>query len=340
MLEALTSLTNPSLISLRIAVAYTTYGGVTALMPQLRRQATPVVWERATKILITCFDMGNTDPAAIRYLVERHAFSIRVSDVKESNANYHPKIYVIGRKDDTGVLLGSANLSGRALAANSEIGVLYDPYPDLTDLEKAWSAILETSHPLTAKELKKYEAERPKRQRRKPQPDAPVPAEFLPAAGELPVFAKKVDAGMDPMAYDAFWVEAGLVSGWAQSQVELPRSANRFFGSKFDGYNTKVVTPIAEIDLLVGPNTWKRPLRWHGDNRMERFNLPTPNQSGLQYSGHVVLFRRAPAGFTVEAAEDGTALATSWIQASRQLSTLCRVGEKTVRRCGLLEPKS
>jgi HKD family nuclease len=338
-LEALISLIGPELSSLRFAVAYTTYGGVTDLVPRIRLQATDPVWANTEKVLVTSFDMGITDPAALRYLQQKHGFAIRISDVNEAKANYHPKIYIVGRKESSAVLMGSANLSSRALAGNTEIVALYDPYPEMANVEAAWAAILDTSHALTPEELQEYEANRPKRVK-KAAPDASVPPELLPQPGELPVFAQEVEAGMNPMAFDALWVEAGLVSGGSQSQVELPRAANRFFGANFLAYGQKGVTPIIDVSLVVGPITWTRPLRWHGDNRMERINLPTPAQSGLQYSGHAVLFRRNAEKFTIEVALENSTLANSWIEASRQLGTLFRVGERTNRRCGLLEPQA
>jgi hypothetical protein len=338
-LEALADLTNPTLKSLRIAVAYTTYGGVNSLIPRMTREATQAAWDAAPKTLITTFDMGITDPIALRYLEKEHGFAIRISDVGEAKANYHPKLYVIDRTADSAVLIGSANLSGRALGANTEVMAIYDPYPDIAQLDLIWDAIVGTSHSLTSEELAKYEAERPKRMR-PPRPDAPVPAEALPVAADLPVFAQLVEGGVDPMNYDAFWVEAGLVSGGSQSQVELPRLANRFYGSNFDEYEKREVTPITELELHVGPESFQCPLRWHGDNQMERMNLPTPAKSGLVYAGQLVIFRRAPQGFIVDVAPENSAVATSWIEASRQLSTLCRVGRRTNRRCGLLEPNT
>jgi HKD family nuclease len=338
MLDALTSMADPTLKSVRAAVAYTSYGGVTTLMPSLRRFASRPSWSSATKSLITSFDMGITDPAALRYLSDEHGFAIRIANSGEAKANYHPKLYVFGRDDETAALIGSANLSGRALAANTEIAALIDPYPQPAELDQMWELLEATSHELTEVELAAYAAERPKR-RRRIDPDSPVPSRLLPTAVSLPAFPQLVESGLDPMSYDALWVEAGLVSGGSQSQVELPRLANRFFGADFDHYDEASVTPIADLELLVGASRWSRPLRWHGDNRMERINLPTPRESGLTYSGHFVRFRRMTSGFVVDTAPDGSALAASWIEASRELGTLCRVGERTNRRCGLLEPR-
>lgn len=339
MLDALTSMADPRLTSVQIAVAYTSYGGVTALIPNLELAVTKSQWAKANKTLVTSFDMGITDPSALRYLEKEHGFAIRIANSSETQANYHPKMYMFGRKSETAVLIGSANLSARALAANTEIGVLIDPYPQPAELQVMWDAVEETSHKLTASELAVYEANRPKRDRRT-RADAPVPPSQLPSAGSLPVFAQAVEQGLDPARYSSFWVEAGLVSGGARSQVELPRMANRFFGSKFDEYAQRSVTPIADLDLTVGANSWTRPLRWHGDNRMERVNLPTPRQSGLDYSGQLVRFKRTGQGFAVDVAPEGTALATGWIEGSRQLGTLFRIGSNGNRRCGLLDPRS
>ena len=39
---------------------------------------------------------------------------------------------------------------------------------------------------------------------------------------------------------------------------------------------------------------------WHGNNRMERINLPTPAQGGFDYCDTAVLFRRQAEGFEIE----------------------------------------
>lgn len=93
------------------------------------------------------------------------------------------------------------------------------------------------------------------------------------------------------------WIHADALQGGSQNQLELPRGGHRFFGLDFDQYDHPHNLTIALIRLRRGSQTWsKRRLTWHGNNRMERFNLPTKSQGGPSYADSVVLFRRLPDG--------------------------------------------
>lgn len=146
------------------------------------------------------------------------------------------------------------------------------------------------------------------------------------------------DGAVDPRSYDGFWVEAGsMSSGGSANQLELPRGANRFFGYTFTEYNEGEVTPIGVVNLSAGSRLWaNRPLRWHGDNAMERLNLPTVSKGGFVYRDTAVMFRRTEGGFALEVAPWKSELAASWRAASRVAGTLYRLGSRTSRICGFV----
>ena len=101
------------------------------------------------------------------------------------------------------------------------------------------------------------------------------------------------DAGIDPSSYDQMWVQAHRLSGGARTQLELPRGSHRFFGPAYEGYDYERVEHIAEPSLVSGQRMWRnRPVTWHGDNRMERINLPSAAMGGYAYENSLILFRR------------------------------------------------
>lgn len=75
----------------------------------------------------------------------------------------------------------------------------------------------------------------------------------------------------------------------------------------------------------------KQPLSWHGDNKMERINLPT----GESYAGNVMLFRRRPGHFELTWTPLGSQRALAWASASQAAGQRHKVGQKGARTCGL-----
>src|SRR3546814_14038983 len=66
-----------------------------------------------------------------------------------------------------------------------------------------------------------------------------------------------------------------------------------------------------------------RRLTWHGNNKMERMNLPTAAQGGFNYADSAVMFRRLTNGsFELIVTPWESDLARSWRQASAQRQTL------------------
>ena len=119
----------------------------------------------------------------------------------------------------------------------------------------------------------------------------------------------------------------------------VPLSARRasvFFGYEFDDYDDEHHT-LGHPELVVrGESFTDRPLTWHGNNRMERINLPTHHQSGLRYPGTAILFRRIEGGFNLEVRPWDSDDALAWRAESEASGHIYRLGNVSTRVCGLL----
>jgi hypothetical protein len=135
------------------------------------------------------------------------------------------------------------------------------------------------------------------------------------------------------------WVQVTNLQGGSRNQLELPRGAHRFFFDRaFDDYEYLRAERIGTIMLKSGRFEWSdRPLTWHGNNRMERINLPTLARGGFDYADKLILFRRLPSGlFELLAQPAGSELATAWKNAAAENEHLYRLGANTQRLAGFL----
>jgi hypothetical protein len=78
-----------------------------------------------------------------------------------------------------------------------------------------------------------------------------------------------------------------------------------------------------------------RPLTWHGNNMMERINLPTRAQGGFNYPDSAVLFRRHSGGFEISVLPWDDDVVVARRAASDAIGALFRLGERGQRVCGL-----
>jgi hypothetical protein len=351
-------MSGPDLTGVRIAVAYTSLAGIRLLLPRLKLRAGDA-WAVIPKTVITSVDYGLTDPQALQQLVEDpDHYDVRVANPSVLDAPllkpvsaFHPKLYVLDKGTRADVLLGSPNLTDRALTMNSEIAIAERGLDRAAGLDDAWELMTSDSVAVDAPFLDRYRALRPRIQQRAEQPDAPALRGGEPEDGDevtaaglgmvtepaaLRVFADAVDGGLAPDSYECLWIEAGsMSSGGSHNQLELPRAANRFFGFRFEDYGNEHQV-IGFPTLRARGNAWNdRPLTWHGNNRMERLNLPTFAQGGFRYEDTVVLFRRVQTGFEIEVAEWDSPLTIAWRHASDLFDRTFRLGHGTERTCGV-----
>ena len=337
--EALSDAVSPATTAFRAAVAYVTREGARRLVLELADRV-GAAWPDIPKTLVTCFDFGTTEPAALEYLSDI-GFEVRIANlgadgtirIMSNPSSFHPKLYLATNDSTVCAVIGSANLSRRALSVNTEAVTAVDLDP--SDADAMWSGIVADSVELTPELLEAYRKIRP-RQRATPPPDEPPVPSSVPS-DTLAVYRDVVEAGeVNPAEQHAFWVEVGIPSGGSGSQLELPRRAQRFFGYDFDDYDDAhhiIGYPV----LRFGAEQWSdRPLTWHGNNRMERINLPTPAQSGLEYARQVVLFQRSGGSFEIAVAAPDSARAQRWFDESAAAGTLYRFSSGSNRRCGLI----
>jgi hypothetical protein len=119
-----------------------------------------------------------------------------------------------------------------------------------------------------------------------------------------------------------------------ETRWQLPREGHLFFGVSFTNYSFPKKITIGVPILRAGTRIWNnRLLTWHGDNKMERMNLPTLSQGGFSYGNSAVLFRLLPGhAFELVVAPWNSDLARAWRAASAQKNLLFRLGVKSTSR--------
>lgn len=250
-------------------------------------------------------------------------------------AAFHPKFYVFDRPDGTvGSLVTSANLTNRGLTINSEVGWREDR-ADAAATDEAWRTAVELAVPLTDGILQRYA------EHRKSTPDRVGGDDMarVPPPSQTEQLAAFV-AASDPASHSQLWVQSFGMSGGSQTQLELPRGAHQFFGVAQVDYGTDHVGRITEPTLVAGDRVWNScQLRWHGNNRMERINLPSRAKGGFpNYAHSLILFRRlSPSTYELHVHPWESDTARAYREASRQHQLLFRVGTtNTGRLAGLL----
>ncbi|MCC6228555.1 MAG: NgoFVII family restriction endonuclease [Phycisphaerales bacterium] len=343
-LDGILSLATDAVESLRIAVAYTTYGGAELLVSSIRQRVPAAAWEGLHKVLITSVDFGLTEPSALEYWGSQTNASVLLANAQLLQGGhlrparaFHPKLYLFDQPGRQSLVVGSANLTRRALTVNTEIVSLSRDTP--TPFTHAqWELLANRAVPLTAHLLQRYIDLRPG-EPVVPPDDVPPPIQV--PIGTLPVFPEEVEAGrLDPSTFRRFWVEAGSMStGGSRNILELPRYANRFFGFAFADYREELVVIGAPV-LDFRANRWiDRELAWHGApqmNKMERLKLPTQAQGGVSYENTAVLFSRRENVFELLVSPWDSPLAAAWRNASARIARTYRLGIRGTRICGLL----
>ncbi len=333
----------PAIDQIRWAVAYSSKKGSERLIKRVVNRIGNARWDRCQKYFITSLDFGLTEPAALEFLANQLQSHVHVANPTvharpgfRPTEAYHPKLYLFDRPGVTGYVVGSANLTASALISNTEVVSAGEELPGNTTWNAVWTELLRDARPLTKALLDDYRRVWRRPRLRAVEPDPPVRPPIIRPA-DKPVFWDAVATGrVSPLAFAHFWVEAGsMSSGGSQNQLELPRGANRFFGFAYAAYGPAHVT-IGHPTLTLNGRVWTdRPLTWHGNNMMERINLPTRAQGGFNYRNGAVLFRRHPGGFEIDVFPWGDDAAVAWRAASDAIGTLFRLGERGRRICGL-----
>ncbi len=331
----------------RIASAYVTVGGSNIFFSCLSKYLNRPSINAIPKTLITSFDFGITEPAALELwknlpnttvLVAGAARLVRGS-LSPTQA-FHPKIYAFGMTAaGSNVMVGSANMTSRGFSINTE-AVWVQRNVALQAIDSVFSTLSSETVVLSDELLSAYKSLR----KRKPPPaELKLEAERVPqprvvAPHRLPTFRYAVENGLiDPAQYRELWIQVEALQGGSGNQLELPREGHRFFGFQFNNYSYPNKITIGVPILRAGAQIWHdRLLTWHGNNRMERINLPTRSQGGFDYENTAIMFRRLPDGsFELLVALWDSDLARAWLEASSERQLLFRLGS-TNRIVGLI----
>ena len=342
--NALLDLMRGGMARVRVCSAYMSATGCKLLFDGICRAAPRGDHEGVSKIVVTSLDFGLTDPAALRFwnnmancrvLVAGTSLLERGNLVPESA--FHPKFYLFDRPDGTvASLVGSANLTNRGLTTNSEVAWAEEGDRQAERINAAWEAAVRPAVPLTAEIVDQYEVLRDRAPRERPPTELePVPA---PAVGPPRRYRPFRDAVADPGAYRQFWVQSRGIWGEARTQLELPRGSHRFFGAAYHDYEFERVDRIAEPVLVSGQRIWNdRPLTWHGDNAMERINLPSQAMGGFRYVNSLILFRRIGENtFELRVYPWESDSARAYVDASRRAGLVYRLGRNSNRLAGFV----
>lgn len=327
-LLSLTGVLNGMESAFRIASAYVTDGGVELLLPRLRN-VFGSNWDSIDRRAIASLDFGLTSADALDTLV-REGFVVRVAATShvEGNfrprvASFHPKVYMARLGENWHGIIGSANLTARAFTRNFEavtsVNVANAEFRDQWD--QLWATSIDWTESLSAT-YREWQARHPERESidDSSEPPAPIQANAVRSLWEA------ISAGFAPDRFEYMWVEVGYASGGSGNQLELPRGGALFFGDNNPTYGSGQEL-VALLDVSARGSNWRdRKLTWHGNNGMERLNLPTPAQSGFEYAYRVVLFQRvAPNRIILRVEDPGSVVADSWRASSRQSGRVFRL---------------
>ncbi|MGE0252974.1 MAG: phospholipase D family protein [Alphaproteobacteria bacterium] len=342
--NALVDMVATGATDIRVASAYVTLGGAHILLSAVAGAVGPAAFAAMPKILVTSFDFGITEPQALQHWRALANSTVLVSGAQKlvqgslmPQRAFHPKLYVFGSNPQTcSTLVGSANLTSRGFSVNTEAAWVQHGVPRAT-ADVAFEKVFFGTAALTDDLLAAYAA---LRQVQPPPPEIeqeaqPVAAPEPVAGAALRLFRLAIANGeIDPGDFSSMWVQGEKLQGGSGNQLELPRGGHRFFGFDFDQYDYPKNITIGEPVLRTGSQTWNdRLLTWHGDNGMERMNLPTAAQGGFDYANTAVMFRRLTDGsFELIVTPWDSDLARSWRQASAQRRTLFQLGKIATNR--------
>lgn len=316
-----------------VAVAYATEAGVGQLIGAIE-DSWPG-WQGAKKQFIVGLDFGLTEPEGLEYLGDlpnSECFIYRARATLAAGlrpqACYHPKVYAflerssIRRSDSSSGLIGSVNLTFSALTGNVESFVSFassrnsQPGTDwIESLVRLQKDLLRDSEALSGPLLKAYRGIRPKRP--------------SPASDYESVPAQSPRSDLDPSTIRAvrsaryLWTQTlkiveNLGHGNPGNQVDLKKGARVFFGSKTP-LHAPPNTALGSITTVYAGTGQPCALR-HGDNGMDKVNLPIPGgENPPRYDYSFLLWKRISPG-VFELNVDSTGVA--WRKASERAGSI------------------
>ena len=276
--------TNPGRIC--AAVAYATHGGVAELEAALGESPG---WKRASKRWLVGIDYCRSDPAALSHLARLPRSKVRIFDGEFVSGrrgcvprySYHPKAWLLLGPKQSGVVVGSGNLSrtGLLLGIEAAAAVSDSKTDAIKDMRTWFSGQWREATRFAAIEDRYCKEHDSVENRRRPPPseDDTVP-ESASKTGQLrPDDLRKLRVRRH------MWIEAGNVTrnrgpDLPGNQLMMQRNSRVFFGfAAADLERNSFIGDVAiRFDGKLRPSC---PLRF-SDNSMDVLTLPVPGQEG------------------------------------------------------------
>ena len=276
--------TNPGRIC--AAVAYATHGGVAELEAALGESPG---WKRASKRWLVGIDYCRSDPAALSHLARLPRSKVRIFDGEFVSGrrgcvprySYHPKAWLLLGPKQSGVVVGSGNLSrtGLLLGIEAAAAVSDSKTDAIKDMRTWFSGQWREATRFAAIEDRYCKEHDSVENRRRPPPseDDTVP-ESASKTGQL-----RPDDLRKLRVCRHMWIEAGNVTrnrgpDLPGNQLMMQRNSRVFFGfAAADLERNSFIGDVAiRFDGKLRPSC---PLRF-SDNSMDVLTLPVPGQEG------------------------------------------------------------
>jgi len=212
--------------SIRVAVAYATIAGVRALLGMFSgRKVVQSNW-------VVGLDDALTHPGAIRLLMALPHSEVRVASLAGNSLRFHPKVMRFqswsGSRKEL-MMIGSANLTSKALAGNSE-AVVFLEARDANEKQifaRVWSELWTQGHVPTASELKDY-ANRYRAARRIREHLATRLTRTKGRRAPKAILEGDT-ADVDPSQANTCWIECGYITAMGR-ELEFKAEQGLFFG--------------------------------------------------------------------------------------------------------------
>ncbi|MFG0305764.1 MAG: phospholipase D-like domain-containing protein [Phycisphaerales bacterium JB040] len=234
-----------------VAMAYVTVAGVREALSFLPDTPEQSRW-------VFGLDDGVTQPGAIDLCTSWAHASVRVAALADTNRRFHPKVLYLHTQTpaEAFMMIGSANLTKRALCGNAESVVVLraENAEDRRELDRLWNEAWGLGHAATDRELEDYRAEyeaasRSRRRLRRRRGNTPAPT-----SRRTTVVLESDAAEIDPSQADTCWIECGNVTAMGR-ELEFKAEQGLFFGLDPHGEPPRtlqfIVSDGTQIDLRL-----------------------------------------------------------------------------------------
>jgi HKD family nuclease len=287
--------TEQKLRSVKISVAYVSYGGCFDLFTELEKRVSN--WKNVKKDVLLSIDYGSTEPKALRYLK-----SIPNCTIRAHNSDYvlkhklfpqvcfHPKTYVLENSNGVcGLFLTSANMTRSGLHQGVEHAISLsfklntNNIKSLMSFYKWWRGAWASSKNISNVFINQYEKLIPKRPR---EDNTPSVKKYFPKN------LSYTDITWRNSEY--FWIKTKkLYKNMGQNkfgnQLDMKKGTRVFFG--FAPKDVVRNTVLGNIKLSYKNSGYEtRSLRF-GNNQMDKINLPI-GMGNVSYDNSYLLFKR------------------------------------------------